>query len=158
MERRGAEKERLQVFYFLALFQIRTGVRIGEACALAWRDVDFQTGAVSISKTVQWSRSKGRKTCISPLTKTGRPRVIYITSQVASALRAWAAKSKRTVGLIFSFDGFAPLPYRSVQHHYDIAFERLELPWTSTHILRQSFARPEYAHMRKVLRALTLCL
>lgn len=93
-----------------------------------------------VSKNVQWSRKKGRPTVISPLTKTGDHRVIYLTDQVLSALKNWKVMSKRSVGLVFSPDGFQPISYRSVQHHYDKVLEAIGSEWRSTHVLRHSFS------------------
>ena len=106
------------------------------ACAVEFADVDFQTGAVNISKTVLWSRKKGRATYVSPLTKTNTSRIIYLTERALASLRRWKLQCGRSTGLIFSFDGFTPL----VQYYYDSIFRKLHLKWRSTHILRHSFA------------------
>lgn len=136
----GQKDPKKKVFSALALFQLRTGARVGEIAALKWTDIDLKNGEVSISKTVQWSRRKGRETCISDLTKTGDTRIVPLTSQVLDSLRAWQKLTGRSVGLVFSQDGFSILAYRSIQHHFNKAFEELGLPWRSTHILRHSFA------------------
>jgi integrase len=133
-------KPEAKVFSVLAEFQLGGGPRIGEACAVNFEDIDFQTGAVIISKTVLWSRKKGRPTYVSPLTKTDTSRVIYLTERALVSLREWKLQCGRSKGLAFSFDGFAPLPYRNVQYHYDSIFRRLHLKWRSTHILRHSYA------------------
>lgn len=137
---RAELKDHLLVFYIIALFQVRTGCRVGEVCALKWEDVDWETRQISINKTVQWARKKGRATLVSPLTKTGEPRLIYGTEQVIEALRKWKEISGRNHGLVFSHNGFSPLSYRSVQHHYNAVFSSLGMKWTSTHIMRHSFA------------------
>jgi len=133
-------KPEVKVYSVLAEFQLGGGPRIGEACAVNFEDVDFQTGAVIISKTVLWSRKKGRPTYVSPLTKTDSSRIIYLTERGLASLREWRILCGRSKGLVFSFDGFAPLPYRNVQYHYDSIFRRLHLKWRSTHILRHSYA------------------
>lgn len=46
---------------------LRTGMRIGEVCALKWSDISFHTGTISISRTVQ--RLKATDTQSQP--KTG---------------------------------------------------------------------------------------
>lgn len=140
MNRRGDENLHLKVLSVLALFQLRTGCRIGEVCAIRWEDIDLETGEMLVSKTVQWSRKKGRETCISPLTKTGEPRLIYAPEQVLGALKEWSLHCGRSKGLVFSHNGLTPIQYRSVQHHFNAAFKAMEMPWNSTHILRHSFA------------------
>ncbi len=130
------------VFCSLAEFQLGTGCRIGEACALEYSDVlDWETGKVRISKSVQWSRKKGRETRISPLTKTGESRTIFMSFRALTALRKWQTlQGGVKSGLIFSRDRINPLSYRSVQHHYDHTFTNLGLSWRSTHILRHSYS------------------
>ncbi len=123
---RGLQDSSKMIFGVLALFQLGSGVRIGEACALEWSDIDLEYNRVSISKSVQWSRIKGRQTRISPLTKTGESRIIYVPSQVCNALKKWKELSNSKGSLIFSIDGNEPIPYRSVQMNYNWAFKRLK--------------------------------
>lgn len=128
------------IYWLVALFQVRSGTRIGETCAIDFRDIDFETGEVMVSKTVQWTRKKGRPTAISPLTKTGEPRIIYLPNQVLNALKQWRLSTGRSAGLVFSFDGFQPITYRSVQHQFDMVLTEMGSEWRSTHILRHSFS------------------
>jgi integrase len=137
---RAKRKTQYTVFTLLAEFQLGSGTRIGEACALSWRDVNLQTGEVFISKTVEWSRKKGRPTLISPLTKTGDSREIFLSERALQVLREWKLRSGAHIGLIFSNDGVNPVCYRSVQHHFGGAFRMLKMPWRSTHILRHSYS------------------
>jgi integrase len=116
------------------------GARVGEVAAISWEDVNLHSGRVSISKTVQWSRRKGRQTLISPLTKTGKSRQIYVTEHALVMLKKWALQCGRSKGLVFSHDGSNPVTYSSIQHYYDKAFAFAGLKWSSTHILRHTFA------------------
>lgn len=139
---RNAQVEpEMLIFLVIAEFQLGGGTRIGEACAIDFKDIlDWDTGAVSITKSVQWSRKKGRATQISPLTKTGESRVVYLTGRAMNALRRWKEACGRSKGLVFSFDGFQPIGYRAVQYRYDKAFKALDMQWKSTHILRHSYS------------------
>lgn len=128
------------LFAILALFQLRTGCRIGEACALRFEDFSQDFSQAQISRTVQWARMKGRETQISPLTKTGKARMVNLTHDLVQAVSFWGSLMSRTHGLVFSIDGQEVLPYRTIQQAYNRAFKALGLKWTSTHILRHSFA------------------
>ena len=130
-ERANSNPNRL-IFWLAAVFQLRSGNRIGETCAIDFRAIDFETGVVTISSTVLWSRKKDRPTVVSPLTKTGEPRVIYLTDQVLNALIRWRETCGRSSGLVFSYDGFQPITYRSVQHHYDMGLAEIGSQWRST--------------------------
>ncbi len=137
---RARRKPPKTVFTILAEFQLGSGTRVGEACSLSWQDVNLITGEASISKTVEWSRKKGRATLISPVTKTGDSRPIFLSDRALQVLRLWKARCGWNEGLIFSYDGVHPICYRSAQHHFGAAFRALRMPWRSTHILRHSFS------------------
>ena len=136
----AALKADVKTFAVLAEFMLGTGTRVGEACAVSWNDIDLDSGSVRIGKTVQWSRKKGRPTVISPLTKTSESRTVFMTRRAIGALSQWKREKERSSGLVFSVDGFAPVAYRSVQHYFNAALEKLGVQWRSTHILRHSFA------------------
>ena len=136
----GESKPERYVFYLLAAFQLRTGTRIGEAAALDFRDLDLDSGEITISKTVKWSRRKGTQTYISSSTKTGETRTVTATDDILDLLRNWKQQLCRSSGLVFSHDGFCPLGYRTIQFVYNRAFKKAGLKYSSTHILRHSFA------------------
>ncbi|MGE4233556.1 MAG: tyrosine-type recombinase/integrase [Bacteriovoracia bacterium] len=139
--RKGTEKSDYSIYSALAEFQLGTGCRVGEACAVDFSDIlDWEKGMVKISKSVQWSRKKGRPTRISPITKTGESRTVFLSFRALAALKKWRIAIGRTEGLIFSKDGIEPIPYRCVQRQYDNVFKTLGLSWRSTHILRHSYS------------------
>lgn len=147
----ASRKPETQVLSVLAEFQVRTGTRIGEASALYWKDIDLETGEAMVSKTVQWGRRKDRPTTIGELTKTGEPRLLPLPSQVVALLRQWKHVSGRSVGLVFSLDGFSPLPYRKIQYFYDRGFRDAGLHWTGSHVLRHSYATDFLVHTQDKL-------
>lgn len=126
--------------YMLALFQMGTGCRIGEVAALRIEDFNFDRQEVAVYQTVQWARAKGRETQISDLTKTGDLRVVPLTKPLCDAIQRFIQLTGLTRGLVFSTNGLQPVGYRSIQYYYNRAFKRLGMKWTSTHILRHSFA------------------
>lgn len=129
----------LQV-YVLSVLQVLTGLRIGEACALRWNDVDLTKNALVVSRTVVWSRKAGVRTEISDVTKTGEVRDVPLLSEVRAVLLDLREQSGRQLGLIFSKNGNEPLSYRAVQYRYNRAFAATGIGFSSTHILRHSFA------------------
>ena len=138
----AVSKPELFGFYCLALLQLHTGLRVGEACALRWGDLTIKDDCVeiAISKTVQWKRAKESKTYIQPFTKTGVQRTVFIGLNIASTLKEWIDSRNIKDGLIFSFDGQEPFQYRSVQYKYDKAFKASGLTFRSSHILRHTFS------------------
>lgn len=45
-------REKQSFYYHLFVFMLQTGVRVGEALALSWEDVDYQENVIHISKTL----------------------------------------------------------------------------------------------------------
>lgn len=129
-----------EMYYVLALVQLRTGLRVGEAAALRWEDIDWVNGIVDINKTVQWVRTKKRPSQISDKTKTGVDRKVKFIPAVLDELKALQRSQCRITGLIFSENGSKIVAYRCIQHHYEYAFKAAQVDFRSTHILRHSFA------------------
>ena len=128
------------LYYHLAEFQMFSGCRIGETCALSWSDIDWNKGQVHVSKTVQWARHKKRQTQISSSTKTSKARQVSLPIQLMESLKSWSQKCNRTSGLIFSDSPFVPIPYRATQYRYNSVFKQMASNFSSTHIMRHSFA------------------
>lgn len=69
-----------QAFFVLAIYG---GFRRGELCGLEWKDIDFNTGVVSIRRTSQYTKEKGTFTDTTKTKKSQRslkmpPEVIMI--------------------------------------------------------------------------------
>ncbi len=92
------EKEELKWFLEAAKYSIRlidypafltlayTGLRVGELCALKWRDIDFDNQTISITKTVYNRKNKaGAHKLHTPKTKSSR-RIIDVDKMVLHTL------------------------------------------------------------------------
>lgn len=88
-----ASADRLAALYALAL---STGMRQAELFGLRWQDVDLESAALSVTTTVQRSRSAGLL-IKGPKTASGRRRIALATSEqfnVVEALRAHRARQR----------------------------------------------------------------
>jgi len=128
------------VYTVLGYFLSFTGCRVGEACALSWSDINFETKSAKISKSVMWPRKKGTELKISNLTKNGEERVIPLMDLLIEKLNMLKGSNSRPFGLIFSFNGIEPLKYRAIQVRFNRAFKEVGIEWRSCHILRHTFA------------------
>lgn len=72
--------------YPLALLLARTGVRVGEAVALQWNDIDFDHAVMTIS------RSKSRTLIDTP--KSGKSRDVDISKQLLTVLKERKSEAK----------------------------------------------------------------
>lgn len=79
-----------RAFYLLAL---TTGMRPGELRAVRWRDIDLDTGTVTIRRTM--TRNADFRHDIGDVTKTGRVRTVAVPLETTEALRLQRADQRR---------------------------------------------------------------
>lgn len=91
------------------LFSLGTGVRLGEARALRWEDIDLAAATATISASLD-----NAKNTRGP-TKTRKTRVIDIPDDVLPVLKAQRMRQKPGEQLVFGHDGraYAASTYRS---------------------------------------------
>ena len=83
-----------------------TGMRIGEASALQWSDIDFETGMLSITKTLYYKTMNDYK-FVEPKTQASI-RTRYIDSDTINELKAWKEVQKKVLPkckLVLSYNG-----------------------------------------------------
>lgn len=74
-------------YFFPLVYLISyTGLRIGEALALKWSDIDFETKKVSITKTV--AKINGKQIIQTPKTKNSK-RIVSVDSSTLDVLKKW---------------------------------------------------------------------
>src|ERR1039457_3929358 len=112
------------LFYDLAILQLDTGVRIGEAAALEFKNIDFFRKEVRIAQHLHWVRKKGGMIDLLPGTKTGPNRVILLTDRCLEVLKRRRTESFEKV--FMGKDG-SWLAYRSIQDAYDRAFAEMKI-------------------------------
>jgi integrase len=120
----------------LVAFAAYTGVRAGELRALTWRDVDFETRSVRITKTYYRDR-------LQRSTKTGHDRVVPLPSHIAEMLAAWRALCPPSAAdLVFPGPGGGPLDLDTFRARvFKPAVARAGLPpETRIHDLRHTSA------------------
>lgn len=128
-----------QVFHDLALFQLNTGARIGEAAALEYKSVDFDQNEVRIERHLHWERKKGARIEVIPGTKSGPNRIVPLSAQCRNML--WRRKECAASANVFPGTGENEwLQYRSIQNAYDQIFKKMDLIHRGTHTMRHSFA------------------
>ena len=107
----------LELFY-------SSGLRLSEACALKWRDLDFEQGLVSV------------------LGKGSKQRIVPVGSHACAALRDWRGEcGGGDDAPVFPGRGGKPLTPRAVQLRFkQLATKQGVLKRIHPHMLRHSFA------------------
>ena len=126
---------RKQVLAIAVRLAIYAGLRVGEVFGLRWRDVDLQTGLLTIS------RSYGLGT------KTGKTRQVPIADELHEALRAWQPRCPVTrEGVVCPVvaDGSRSLWHAVERRRPELAplyaAAGIATPASPWHVLRHTFA------------------
>ena len=117
-----------------------TGIRIGELCALQWKDIDFQNQTLEISKTCQRIRNNGdtaTKLVITAPKSRSSVRMIPIPSFLMKLLKSFAP-SDNNAYLLSGCDRI--IEPRTVQYRFQAILRKAKLPSVNFHSLRHYFA------------------
>ncbi len=127
---------------------VTTGMRLGEACALRWNDVDFMRGVATVQRSVQRQKGKGLL-FVEPKT-TGSRRAIRLPQGTVDMLKAhWdvvehirgsAGEPWREQSLIFPALTGGPLDPSRVNTALHNDLHRAGLPRLRVHDLRHTAA------------------
>lgn len=115
------------------LFSLGTGVRLGEARALLWADVDLQAGTATIRASLDNSTSERGPT------KTRRIRTVDLPDAVVVALAALRKRQQPGELLVFGHDGRA-YRARSYRSWLSTRCREAGVPELPPHSLRHTFA------------------
>ncbi len=121
----------------LARTQRACALRISEAAALSWEDVDWDRRLITVHRSVVWTRNRHIKTYIKEGFKNGDEKVLPIAPDAYELLEKLF--KMRTCSLVFHLNE-KPLEYRFIQHAYDSAAEKAKIDFTGTHVMRRTGA------------------
>ena len=119
------------------LIVMHTGIRIGEACALQWSDVDFKTGSIYIRHSVKryYIPEKRRTVCELGEPKTTKSkRRIYISKWLADVL-----EQRQDKGFICTGTEKFCNP-ETMRNAFNRRLKKLSIPHIRFHDLRHGFA------------------
>ncbi len=117
-----------------------TGMRIGEAAALLWSDIDFDTGLLSITKTMYYKSMDNFKP-VEPKTQASI-RTIYIDTDTIRELMAWQEVQKKVLNncdFVLSYNGI-PTSKHTLPRALEKLAELAGVHRIKIHALRHSHA------------------
>jgi integrase len=149
----GVQGHRLEALYSVAL---AVGLRRGEACALAWPDIDLEAGTLTVRRTLQRIKADGSKRGAlrfteMPKTASSR-RFIPLPPMAIRSLRDHQARQAQErlfmgddwkgapLDLVFSTTLGTPVEPRNVLRHLQQTLITLKLPHHRFHDLRHTAA------------------
>ena len=125
------------------LITMQTGIRIGEICALQWRDIDLREGVVCIRKTVFriWlkdGKEKQNALVVGPPKTLESEREIPLSASLMKILRP-LVKSARGDHFVIS-NSATPIEPRLYRQYFYRLLASLGIPRIKYHSLRHGFA------------------
>lgn len=126
---------------FGILLCLNTGLRIGELCALKWKDIDLNRKIIHVTKTLQriYVPNKQGKTDIiiaSPKTSTS-VRDIPVGERILSVIKKLPYDNKENYILTNSYSYVEPRIFRQ---YYKTFLRKNNIPELKFHCLRHTFA------------------
>ena len=123
--------------YELYLLELSTGLRLGELLALQWKDINFKTGALHVSK--QLTTVHGKATISEPKTPASI-RTVYLSKPVLEVLRAYG-KSVDSDWMFPSQRRNLPLHPSAIRKRLKGTLERAECKNVRFHDLRHPYVK-----------------
>jgi len=125
-------------FGLLPYFLLFTGCRRGEALAIQWKDINFKTKAISVSKIIAY---EDNKSVLHHRTKTSAGvREIFLLDSLCDILIEYKKKIKaKSDDYIFAFDPKTPYTPSQFRTQWDNYCKRIEIKVTP-HQLRHAYA------------------
>lgn len=126
--------------YNVVLIMLETGMRVGEALALCWSDVDWRRRAVRISKTVVRIADQKRSYVQQSAKSYTSNRTIPLSKE-AYDLLSWMKKTDQTLSdFIFHDENGRRLSYEALRWWTTKACEEAGVPYYGQHVFRHTFA------------------
>jgi integrase len=129
-----------QHFLFISLwFLFMTGMRIGEATAIQWEDIDFDTGVLSITKTLYY-KNQSEYSFVEPKTRASI-RSIALDEDTLQHLKEWQKVQREVIntGYVMSYNGI-PTQKHTIAPAITRFSKMAGIHRIKTHALRHSHA------------------
>ena len=122
------------------LLTLNTGLRLGELCALQYKDIDLQNGVIHVTKTVQRIRSGDRtRLAVLPPKSNSAHRTIPLPLDMAILLKK--AVQSHPDGEKYLLTGKnVPMEPRTLQYQYQVLLKATGIPYRNFHVLRHTYA------------------
>lgn len=117
---------------------LQTGLRVGEALALRWRDINLSRKCLNVRATVVRLANKKQSFVQDCAKSEASNRVIPLTPEAISLLSALAEKSESE--WVFVNNDGERLSYEALRYQTKCACEAAGVPYRGEHVFRHTFA------------------
>lgn len=126
--------------YDAMILMLESGMRIGEALALTWNDINWNRRAVTISKTVIRDRDGSCKVQASPKSESSN-RTIPLSTRAYALLERRYAEAGDDDEPIFTAPGTTDIVTYNAMKYYGVkACKQAGVPYYGMHVFRHTFA------------------
>jgi len=132
------------------MIALYTGIRLGELCALQWSDINFQTGILRITKTLQRIQnndlnSKAKKKMVIDKPKSQKSvRQIPLPTSLLCLLKKWKGQQLSENYVLSGKTKY--VDPRVMQDAFKLCLKHAKLEPINFHALRHTFATRAKAH------------
>lgn len=148
-EKTDSNGKQKNLYAYEIIFLIYTGLRIGEACALCWKNIDLKSKTISVSASASIIRvadeNKKTKEIIStPKTNKGK-RTVFLTKQAINAIMKIREKNSKYLNdndRVFVTTVGTPLNRRNLRRSLNSLQKnaKTSIQNSGLHVLRHTFA------------------
>ena len=117
-----------------------TGMRIGELCALQWKDIDLKNRTISVTKTIQRIQTKGGRNRTELVITEPKSRSSYRVIPIPDCLVALLEQFKDSADKYVLSGSNKPVEPRTIQYRFVKILKNAKLPSVHFHSLRHAFA------------------
>lgn len=134
----------VKIGIYLVLY---TGLRIGELCALRWKDVDFESKVLRVRASVRRRSKEETQKDEKPALEITSPksqssyRDVPLAPFLHKRLKEYYSQSHLSPNFyLLSEDSYKPMDPRTLQNHFKKILAKLDIQQISFHKLRHTFA------------------
>lgn len=117
-----------------------TGIRIGELCALQWRDIDLEKRTLTVRKTIQRIQNNDGNKRTRLIITEPKSRSSVRTIPIPKCLIAFLRKFSGNDGEYILSGSSKPVEPRTMQNRFARILKNADLPSVHFHSLRHAFA------------------
>lgn len=122
------------------LLTLNTGLRLGELCALQYKDIDLRNGVVHVRKTVQRIRSGDRTSLmVLPPKSDSARRTIPLPGDMDALLQKLVQSHPNGENYLLTGKN-VPMEPRTMQYQYRALLKAAGIPYRNFHTLRHTYA------------------